>query len=53
MKPKFDTAKLLSIVATGLAVVGTILSAKVQENDRKAMKAELKEELLNEIAQDK
>ena len=52
-KIKFDSAKVLSIAATALGVVGTLLSSKVQSNEMKAMKAELKEELLKEMTQSK
>ena len=50
MKFKIDSAKVLSLVVTGLGVAGTILSSKVQSNDRKAMKEELKNELLKELS---
>lgn len=53
MKIKIDSAKVLSIAVTALGVAGTLLSNKVQANDRKAMKEELKKELLNEISKDK
>ena len=46
---KLDSAKILSISVTVLGVLGTILSNKVQANDRKAMKLELKNELLEEL----
>lgn len=50
MKFKFDSAKALSIGVTALGVIGTLLSTKVHDNERKAMKAELKEELLKELS---
>ena len=53
MKFKIDPAKLLSVTVTVLGVVGTLLASKVQSNDRKAMKAELKEELIKELTPDK
>lgn len=48
-KLKFDSTKALSITVTGLALLGTLLSNVVQSNDRKAMKNELKDELLKEL----
>ena len=51
MKFKFDGAKALSIGVTALGVIGTLLSAKVHDNEQKAMKAELKEELLKELSE--
>ena len=53
MKFKVDPAKLLSVTVTALGVVGTLLASKVQSNERKAMKAELKEELIKELTPDK
>lgn len=47
---KFDGAKALSIGVTVLGVVGTLLSSKVDSNNRKAMKNELKDELLKELS---
>lgn len=47
-----DSAKLLSLTVTALGVIGTLLSSKVQSNDRKALKEELKSELLKELTQD-
>ena len=49
-KFKLDPAKLLSVTVTVLGVVGTILSSKVQSNNQKALKAELKDELLKELS---
>jgi hypothetical protein len=49
MKLKIDAAKALSIGTTVLGVVGALLSSKVDSNNRKAMKAEMKEELLKEL----
>lgn len=49
-KIKIDPAKVLSVTVTALGVVGTLLASKVQSNDRKAMKAELKDELLKDLA---
>ena len=50
MKFKFDGAKALSIGVTVLGVIATLLSTKVHDNEQKAMKAELKEELLKELS---
>ena len=50
MKFKFDCAKALSIGVTALGVIVTLLSTKVHDNEQKAMKAELKEELLKELS---
>lgn len=46
------SAKVLSLTVTALGVIGTLLSSKVQSNDRKALKEELKSELLKELTQD-
>lgn len=48
---KIDGAKVLSIGVTALGVVGTLLSSKVHANEQKALKAQLKEELLKELAE--
>ena len=42
---KIDPAKVLSATVTILGIAGTLLSAKVQANER----AELKEELMKEV----
>lgn len=49
MKLKIDRAKVLSIGVTVLGVVGTLLSSKVDSNNRKAMKSEIKDELMKEL----
>ena len=49
MKLKIDGAKVLSIGVTMLGVVGTLLSSKVDSNNRKAMKSEIKDELMKEL----
>ena len=49
MKLKIDSAKALSIGVTVLCVVGTLLSSKVDSNNRKAMKSEIKDELMKEL----
>lgn len=53
MKFKLDPTKALSITVTVLGVVGTLLSSKVHANETKAMKAELKDELMKELLSDK
>jgi hypothetical protein len=49
-KFKLDSAKALSIGVTLLGVAGTLLSSKVDDNNRKAMKSELKDELIKELS---
>lgn len=49
MKLKIDGAKALSIGVTVLGVVGTLLSNIVDNNNRKEMKGEIKDELLKEL----
>ena len=49
MKIKIDPAKILNVTVTVLGVAGTLLASKVEANNRKDMKDELKEELLKEI----
>ena len=53
MKLKIDPTKALSIAVTALGVVGTLLSSKVHANETKAMKAELKDELMKELLAEK
>lgn len=53
MRFKFDPTKALSIAVTALGVAGTLLSSVVHANENKAMKAELKEELLKELLTEK
>lgn len=50
MKFKMDSAKALSIAVTALGIIGTILSNKVESDNRKSMKSELKEEIMKELA---
>lgn len=50
---KIDPAKALSWGVTGLGIVLTLLSNKVDDNNRKALKDELKGELLKELSSDK
>ena len=47
---KINVAKVLPVVVTALGVVGTLLSNKVEANNRKELKAELKDELLKELS---
>ena len=49
MRLKIDSAKALSMTVTALGVIGTLLANVVQSNDRKAMKSELKDEILKEL----
>lgn len=50
---KIDPAKVLKVVGVGLAIAGTLVSNKIASNDQKALKGELKEELLKELTSDK
>lgn len=50
MKFKMDPTKVLSITATVLGIVGTLLSNKVESNNRKNLKSELKKEIMKELA---
>lgn len=50
MKFKMDMTKLLPVAVTMLGIAGTLLSSKVESNNRKALKSELKEELLKELS---
>lgn len=50
---KFDGTKVLSVAVAALGIAGTLLSNKVDSNNRKAMKDELKKELLDEITKGK
>lgn len=49
MKFKMDATKVLSIAVTVLGIAGTLLSNKVESNNRKNMKSELKEEIMKEL----
>lgn len=53
MKIKFDASKLLPVAVMLLGAAGTLLSNKVDSNNRKAMKAEIKEELIKELSKKK
>ena len=50
---KIDPAKALSWGVTGLGIVLTLLSNKVDSNNRETLKGELKAELLEELSSDK
>ncbi len=53
MKKKFDSTTFLSTVVTAMGVIGTLgtlLSFKVQNDDRELLKEELKEELREELS---
>jgi hypothetical protein len=50
-KFEIDPAKVLSVTVTVLGIAGTILSNKVDGNNRKKMKAEIKEELVKELSE--
>lgn len=47
---KIDGAKVLSVGVTLIGVIGTVLSSKVDSNNRKIMKDQLREELLQELS---
>ena len=46
---KIDPAKVLSATVTILGIAGTLLSAKVQANERAELKGELMKEVLAEL----
>lgn len=50
---KIDPAKALSWGVTGLGILLTVLSNKVDANNRESLKGELKAELLKELTPDK
>lgn len=52
-KIEFKPEKLLPIASTVLAVAGMVVSNAVQANEKKALKAELKEELMKDLLTDK
>lgn len=51
-KPNFkiDAGQALGLTITVLGIIGTILSGKADEYNRKAMKDEIKQELIKELA---
>lgn len=53
MKLKIDPTKSLSIGMVVLNVAGVLLSSIVHKNETKAMKSELKDELMKEIFNEK
>lgn len=53
MKIKINPAKVLPIAVTALGLASSLISNKVDANNRKTMKAELKDELLKEIMKEK
>lgn len=50
-KFEIDPAKVLSVTVTVLGIAGTLLSNKVEGNNRKKMKAEIKDELVKELSE--
>ena len=50
MKLKLDSSKILSIAVMAVGVIGTILTAKDNDNKLKQMKEEVKKELKEEIS---
>lgn len=50
MKEKFNSTTVLRAVVTAMGVIGTLLSFKVQNDDRELLKEELKEELREELS---
>ena len=50
MKEKFNSTTVFSAVVTAMGVIGTLLSFKVQNDDRELLKEELKEELREELS---
>lgn len=49
-KFKISKEKILSGAAVLISIIGMLLSNKVAENERNAMKKELKEELMKEMS---
>lgn len=49
MKIKIDPTKALSMTVTLLTVAGTLLSTKVQANEKAALKEEVLKEVLDEL----
>ena len=52
-KLKIDRIKLLSVGVSLLGVVGTLLSGKVEADKQKAMKIELKKEIIEDLLNNK
>lgn len=51
MKFKLDSAKVLGLAASALGLVVTLISSKAEDAKQKTMKAELKDEILKELAE--
>ena len=49
MKLKFNAAKALPVVAVVLTLASTLVDNKRQSADRKALKSELKDEIIKEM----
>ena len=52
-KLKIDKIKLLSVGVALLGIVGTLLSGKVEADKQKAMKIELKDEIMKDLLNNK
>lgn len=52
-KINIDPTKILGVTVTVLGVVTTILQSKADDNNRKAMKEELKKEIFDELTSTK
>lgn len=50
---KVDTKKVLGIAGIAVNIAGAIISSKTQSYDRKLLKAELKQELFEELLKEK
>lgn len=51
MKINMDSTKILGVVAATLAIAGTVISSIKADQDRSAMKLELKNEILDSLNQ--
>lgn len=49
MNIKLDPKKLLPVASLALGLAGTLISNKIQANERATMKAEIKEELMKDL----
>lgn len=52
-KIEFKPEKLLPVASAVLAVAGMVVSNAVQANEKKMLKAELKDELMKDLLSDK
>lgn len=52
-KIKIDKIKILSVCASLLGLAGTLLSGKVETDKQKAMKIELKDEIMKDLLNNK